>query len=119
MVPTIVFTDDSSGNRSKKFNKFDNWALLLGGLPKEENSKLENIHFISTSNEVPLLDMATALVEDLQLLEEGMVMYDAITRQEVLVISHVLCFICDNVRASEITNHMGSSANKFCRICEV
>ena len=30
-VPLILYTDDTSGNRSRKWNKFDNWALLLAG----------------------------------------------------------------------------------------
>lgn len=119
MAPLIVYTDDTSGNRSKKFNKFDNWALLLAGLPKEDNSKMENIHLVSASNQVSALDMAAELVKDLKLLEEGVVMHHAGARQDVLVFAPVLCFICDNVRSSELTNHMGSSANKFCRICQV
>jgi len=35
----------------------------------------------------------------------------------VLVIAPVLCGICDNPRASELTNHMGWSANRYCRMC--
>lgn len=32
MVPLILFTDDTSGNRSKKCNTFESWYLLLAGL---------------------------------------------------------------------------------------
>ena len=31
----------------------------------------------------------------------------------------LMSVICDNPRASELVNHLGSSANKYCRICEV
>ena len=31
----------------------------------------------------------------------------------------VLCVLADNARASELINHMGSSARQFCRMCNV
>ena len=31
-LPLLLFSDDSSGNRSKKWNCFDVWYTLLGGL---------------------------------------------------------------------------------------
>ena len=119
MIPLILYSDDTSGNRSKKWNKFDIWALLLAGLPRAENSKAENIHLIAASNQVTAIDMAEAIVTDLKLLEEGVVMFDAKLKQNIMVVAPTICFICDNVRASELVNHMGSTANKFCRICEV
>lgn len=119
-VPLILFSDDSSGNRSKKWSKFDNWAVMLAGLPRAENSKTENIHLISASNQVNAIQMSSCLVRDLVLLEEeGVVMYDASLKQNVLVIAPVICFICDNVRASELLNHLGGSSNRFCRMCLV
>ena len=48
----LLYTDDTSGNLTKKWNKFDVWCFLLGALPRSENAKLENIHFISCSNSV-------------------------------------------------------------------
>ena len=33
VIPLIIYSDDTSGNRSKKWNKFDYWCLLLAGLP--------------------------------------------------------------------------------------
>ena len=58
VVPLILFSDDVSGNRSKKYNCFNNWALLLGGLSRQDNAKLKNIHFITASNKVKLLTHA-------------------------------------------------------------
>ncbi len=43
MVPIALFSDDLSGNKSKKSNSFDVWAMLLAGLPRRENAKLKNI----------------------------------------------------------------------------
>ena len=63
--------DDTSGNKSKKWNKFDCWTLLLAGLPKHENAKLQNIHFMTCSNRVSVLDMAQPIANELRNLEKG------------------------------------------------
>lgn len=119
MVPLVLYSDDLSGNKSRKTNSFDVWALMLAGLPKKENAKLENIHFIAASNKVKALEMSEPIITDLLKLEDGVVMFDAATQQDVLVIAPVLCIVADNVRASELTSHCGSSANRYCRICQV
>lgn len=119
VAPLSLFTDDSSGNRSKKWNKFDCWTLLLSGLPKHENAKLQNIHFLACSNRVPVLDMVPPIVEDLQDLEKGILIYDAYLGQEVYVLAPVLCIQSDNPRSSELLNHQGATANLYCRMCTV
>ena len=35
-VPLILFCDDLSGNKSKKWNKFIEWDLLIAGTEDEE-----------------------------------------------------------------------------------
>jgi len=78
VVPLILFCDDVSGNISKKWNKFDIWAMMLAGLPRKVNSRLDNIHFLCASNNVGCLQMAKPLVDDLVKLEkEGLHVYDA------------------------------------------
>ena len=32
VVPLLLYSDDTSGNKSKKWNKFDNWCTLLAGI---------------------------------------------------------------------------------------
>ena len=120
MVPIILYTDDTSGNKSKQWNKFDLWCFKLAGLPNKENSKLHNIHMITCSNKCAVLDMAQPLVDDLKSLEqEGIIAYDAFLDAEVLVVAPVICALCDNPRCAEISNHSGSSAVMFCRKCMV
>ena len=63
--------------------------------------------------------MSAPLVEDLLKLEDGMYMYDASKEEQVLVFAPVMSILCDNPRASELLNHLGSSAKKFCRVCLV
>ncbi len=40
MAPLIIYSDDTSGNKSKKWNCFNSWFFLLAGLPRQENSQL-------------------------------------------------------------------------------
>ena len=52
-------------------------------------------------------------------LENGMVMYDSLSKSELFVQCPVICISADNPRASEFCHHLGSSAKKFCRFCDV
>ncbi len=111
MVPLLLFSYNTSGNKSKKC---DVWYLLLAGLPWKENTKRENIHVLSCSNRIPAIEMAGPIVDDLTVLEqEGVVVYDALTKRDVLVVAPVIGGITDNPRGSEMTNHLGSTAKHF------
>lgn len=119
IVPLILFSDDTSGNKSKKWNKFDYWSLSFANIPKEKSRAFRNIYFLCCSNRLTALDMAGPLVEDLKSLEQGIVVYDSSLTCNVVVITPVICMLCDNARGSELTNHLGSKATRFCRICMV
>ena len=94
MIPLILYTDDTSGNKSKQWNKFDAWCFKLAGLPKKENGKLHNIHFVCCSNKVSVVDMCAPLASELQELEQaGMNAYDAALHEDVLVVAPVMCAI--------------------------
>ena len=108
-----------SGNRSKKWCKFDCYCMSLAGLPIKEARQFQNIHFISCSNKASTLEQAEGIVSDLVQLEKGIVTYDTSLGRNVFLVAPVLCFLCDNARASEIVNHMGSRTIKYCRICMV
>ena len=58
-------------------------------------------------------------MESLLKLEKGLPMYDAALQEEVLVVAPLLLIIGDNPMASELCNHQGSKANKFCRMCMI
>lgn len=119
VAPVVLYSDDTSGNKSKKWNKFDLWAMMLAGLPRMLNSQLEHIHFIICSNLVSALDMAGAIAQDLLKLEAGVITFDAHLCKTVLLVTPVICALCDNPRASELLNHSGSGTRKFCRMCSV
>ena len=120
MVPIILFTDDTSGNRSKQWNKFDYWAMRIAGLPIKVNSMLHRVHLLCCSNRCSAVDMSRPLVDDLLILEnQGMFVFDGALQCEILLVAPLLCILADNPRHSEIMNHAGVTANKFCRICMV
>eukprot|EP00731_Ephydatia_muelleri_P033683 Em0035g20a len=117
-VPLVLFSDDTSGNKSKKWHKFESWSFMLAGLPRNLNAKHENIHFICCSDQMDALGMSGPIADELTGLEmDGIEVYDAYLNEQVLVIAPLLCIICDNPQASKLVNHLGGSANKYCRFC--
>ena len=120
VMPVVLFCDDTSGNRSKKWHAFNSWYLVFAGLSHQENAKLPNLVFLCTSDKVSPLDMSTPIVAELEKLEnEGVQANDAHQKMNVLVITPVMCIVADNPRASELANHLGATAKKYCRICMV
>ena len=63
--------------------------------------------------------MAGPVFEDLTQLERRVTAYNAYLQKEVLLISPVLAILADNPSHSELLNHSGGSANKYCRMCMV
>ena len=47
LVPLLIYSDDTSGNRYKSGINFDVWCMTLACLPKYDARKFENIHFIT------------------------------------------------------------------------
>ena len=119
-VPLVLFSDDSSGNKSKKWHKFDSWSIIVAGLPRHENSKIPNLHFCCCSDVVSAMDMSEAIATELCKLEnDGVEAFDAHLKEFVIVVSPLLCIVADNPLASEILNHLGGSARRYCRMCMV
>ena len=62
-------------------------------------------------HQVDCIEMAPPLVKELKSLEsKGVETFDAALQRKVLVVAPVLCVICDNPRASEVTNNLGPSS---------
>ena len=97
------------------------WAMMLAGLLQSENAKLENIHLITTSNHVSALEMIDGpLVKELNTLAtDGLITYNAHLQRDVLIVAPIIALICDNPCTSELLNHNGSNARRFCRMCMV
>lgn len=58
--------------------------------------------------------MVGHIVTDVTRLEEGIPVYDANLQQETILVAPVMAFLCDNARHSELLNHAGGHANKYC-----
>jgi hypothetical protein len=119
MLPLVMFTDDTSGNKSKKWHKFDSFSIMIAGLPRHERSKIQNIHFCCCSDAISAVEMTEAIVPELISLSEGVEVYDALLEREVLVLAPLMCILADNPRASELLNHLGGAARRYCRMCMV
>lgn len=65
------------------------------------------------------MQMAVPIAHELKVAESGFETYDVYLNRKVVVKAPVLLISADNVRHAELLNHMGSKANKFCRMCMV
>ena len=65
--PIWLYCDDTSGNLSKKWNEHNSFLFMPAGHPRSESQKEYNIHFLSTSNIAPPLEMMDGTVDQLKL----------------------------------------------------
>lgn len=64
IVPISLFSDDTTGNTSKKWNCYDSWTMNVAAFPLVESNKYENHFVLCTSNhKITAMDMAAPLVE--------------------------------------------------------
>ncbi|KAF8240053.1 hypothetical protein L208DRAFT_892589 [Tricholoma matsutake] len=118
--PIWMYCDDTSGNLSKKWNEHNSFLFLPAGLPREQSQKEYNIHFLSTSNIAPPLEMLDGIVEQLEEAQEhGIWAWDVQFDEPVLVIPAVLALLGDNPMQSEFACHIGLRGKLFCRACWV
>ena len=64
--PIWLYCDDTSGNSSKKWNKHNSFLFTPAGLSHTQMHYEYNVHFLSTSNLAPPLEMLDGIVEQLQ-----------------------------------------------------
>ncbi|KAH9823187.1 hypothetical protein DFH28DRAFT_1078255 [Melampsora americana] len=120
-IPINLYSDDTSGNVSKKYNKHMNVLFSLSGLPPEILNQEYNVHFSATSNcaSAPeLLDHVVDEINDLSV--EGFEVYDHASGDNVLVLVVVLCYLGDSPMHAEICNTT-NPANTLtpCRMCDL
>ncbi|KAI8136692.1 hypothetical protein BJV82DRAFT_547949, partial [Fennellomyces sp. T-0311] len=65
VIPLNLFSDDTSGNTSKKWNKFDSWSMVPAALPLAERNKRENTFLLCVHNRLSAIDMLADIVDDL------------------------------------------------------
>ncbi|KAG2361311.1 hypothetical protein BDR07DRAFT_1508499 [Suillus spraguei] len=118
--PVLLYCDDTSGNRSKKWNEHNTFLMNAAGLPREHMQREYNLSFICTSNIAPPLEMLEGIVEQLESCQEtGIWAYDCSYHDIILVIISVLALLGDNPMQSEFACHAGLMSKFFCRCCWV
>jgi hypothetical protein len=63
-IPTTMYSDNTSGNISKQFNKHISFYFTFSGLPPTLTNQEYNCHFLSTSNRATVLEIAGQIVEE-------------------------------------------------------
>ncbi|KAL9539146.1 hypothetical protein MBANPS3_010437 [Mucor bainieri] len=116
VVPLNMFSDDMSGNRTKKFNKFDSCIMVPAALPLVDRNALENTAFIFTDHFLSAMHMLPAIVDNLLELENGVEM--ALPSGEPVLVVAPLQFITgDNARHAELASSRGATSLRPCRKC--
>ncbi|KAH9948702.1 hypothetical protein B0H21DRAFT_890351 [Amylocystis lapponica] len=115
-----AYCDDTSGNLSKKWNEHNSFLITPAGLPRHEAQKEYNIHFLSTSNIAPPLEMMDGVVTQMEKAQdEGIWAWDCLLNESVLLVPFVLALLGDNPMQSEFACHIGLAGKFFCRNCWV
>ncbi|KAL1722272.1 hypothetical protein EV715DRAFT_193061, partial [Schizophyllum commune] len=113
-----MYCDDTSGNRSKKWNEHNSYLMVAAGLDGEHAHRESNVHFICTSNAAPPLEMLDGIMEDIEESQaKGVWVWDCIFKEMVLVIIVIHALLGDNPMQSEFSCHGGLRSKFFCRVC--
>ncbi|KAJ7164737.1 hypothetical protein C8R43DRAFT_1086158 [Mycena crocata] len=115
--PIWLYCDDTSGNLSKKWNEHNSFLFTPVGLPRKQAQKEFNIHFLSTSNIRPPLEMLDGI--SIGPARDGICAWDCHAQELVLMIPTVLALLGNNPMQSEFACHIGLKGKYFCRACWV
>lgn len=64
--PLTLYSDDTSGNVSKRWNKHMSYYFTLSGLPPKLSNQDFNCHFLATSNCASALELGDGIVDELK-----------------------------------------------------
>ncbi|KAI8139849.1 hypothetical protein BJV82DRAFT_581685 [Fennellomyces sp. T-0311] len=117
VVPLNLFTHDTSGNSTKKWNKVESWSMVPAALPLSERNKRENTFPICLHNRLTAVEMLPDIVNDLKALEKGVIMHDSEANMSVLVVAPLNMIIGDNPLHAELASNKGTNATFPCRKC--
>ncbi|KAJ7590368.1 hypothetical protein C8J56DRAFT_859767 [Mycena floridula] len=104
-MPMWFYCDDTSGNTSKKWNKHNSFLFTLAGLPHNEIHFEHHVHFLSTSNLAPPLEMLDGIADQIEQ-AHGIWAWDCQEKDMVLLIPSVLAMLGDNPMQSEFACHV-------------
>ncbi|KAI8460353.1 hypothetical protein BY996DRAFT_8384990 [Phakopsora pachyrhizi] len=106
-IPLNFYSDDTSGNVSKQWNKHISIFMSLAGLPPKLSNQEFNTLFVATSNIATALELAAPVCDELNNLS-------------LSVLPVVLLFMADSPMHAEITSTMQPNVSlQPCRICNL
>ncbi|EHS63462.1 uncharacterized protein PGTG_21593 [Puccinia graminis f. sp. tritici CRL 75-36-700-3] len=120
-MPITLYSDDTSGNTSKQWNKHISFYFTLAGLHPRMTNQEYHCHFLGTSNVAGVLELAEPIVEEMnELATNGHFAYDSLLKQDVLIMSVIMAFLADSPMHAEITSTpLPANANSPCRVCQL
>ncbi|KAI8460242.1 hypothetical protein BY996DRAFT_8498525 [Phakopsora pachyrhizi] len=120
-IPLNFYSDDTSGNVSKQWNKHISIFMSLSGLPPKLSNQEFNTLFVATSNIATALELAAPVCDELNNLSiSGFTAFDYSLQEHVLVLPVVLLFMADSPMHAEITSTMQPNVSlQPCRICNL
>ncbi|KAH8920298.1 hypothetical protein BT69DRAFT_1299539 [Atractiella rhizophila] len=118
-VPVILYADDSSGNRSKKWNKHQSFYADLVGLPNKLQHQEFFINFLGTSTLQAHWNCLRSTWVCRDAWRTPRSVWDAQLGEEVVYRPLVLLFEGDNPMQSEFCSIGGLASLKFPRTCHV
>jgi hypothetical protein len=65
-MPITLYSDDTSGNVSKRWNKHLSFYFTLSGLPPGISNQEFNCHFLATSNRAGVFELSEPVVDELK-----------------------------------------------------
>jgi hypothetical protein len=65
-MPITLYSDDTLGNVSKRWNKHVSFYFTLSGLPPRLSNQEFNCHFLTTSNRAGVLELSEMIIDELK-----------------------------------------------------
>ncbi|KAH9816454.1 hypothetical protein DFH28DRAFT_890933, partial [Melampsora americana] len=118
-LPLTLYSDDTSGNISKQWNKHISYYINMSGLPSKLIHLDFNTLFVATSNNASALELGNHVVDQINALSTfGAQGFDASIGQEVMIMAIPLCFLGDSPMHAEISNTRNPASTLTpCRMC--
>jgi hypothetical protein len=69
-MPKMLYSDDTSGNVLKRWNKHISFYFTLAGLEPRLSNQEFNCHFLTTSNRAGVLELSEMVINELKLVLE-------------------------------------------------
>ncbi|PLW51109.1 hypothetical protein PCASD_02459 [Puccinia coronata f. sp. avenae] len=115
-VPITLYSDDTSGNVSKRWNKHVSFYFTLSGLPPRISNQEFNCHFLTTSNRAGVLELSEMVINELNsITKDGC---EEVTNTPMPNTSLNPCRICQLSVPSQDQKHSKQYLRNFLQIDE-